>query len=166
MLKKLWVIVVFILILIVLAIYNNFKKYRNEIKEKKFLLQNLFKKRLNLILNFAEVLKEYPDFKSETLDKLNILKTQNYDTLKLKQKIEIDNNISKVCLKIIEIADKNPDLKENEQYIKLSKELLQIDKDISKANKEHKSIVKEYNNKIEIFPNNLVAILFGFNEEK
>ena len=166
MLKKLWVIVVFILILIVLAIYNNFKKYRNKIKEKNFLLQNLFKKRLNLILDFAEVLKEYPDFKSETLDKLNILKTQNYDTLKLKQKIEIDNNISKVCLKIIEIADKNPDLKENEQYIKLSKELLQIDKDISKANKEHKSIVKEYNNKIEIFPNNLVAILFGFNEEK
>ncbi len=166
MFESLRVIITFILVLIVFIIYNILKKYRNLTRKNGSLLEELLRQRCYLALNLIEIVKKCPDLELAKLGKIDVLKTKNYDKLELNKKIEIDKKISKIVSKIVEIVDKNSDLKNNEQYIAINKQLIQLDNDITKNKKEYKRLAKEYNSKIEGFPNNLVAILFGFNEEK
>ena len=64
------------------------------------------------------------------------------------------------------IAENYPDLKADEQYLKLSEQLSKLEDEIAEARIDYNEAVKEYNTNIEIIPNNIIAILFGFNEEK
>jgi len=48
----------------------------------------------------------------------------------------------------------------------LQNTLTQIEQDIQNSRRYYNGAVREYNNKIVVFPNNLVAGMFGFTEEK
>ena len=64
------------------------------------------------------------------------------------------------------IAEKFSDITNDAEYARIKKQFIDIENDIPEILKNYDVLVKDYNSKINSFPNNLVAILFGFNEEK
>ena len=162
-----WIaVVVFILLVVVAIIYNTLTKARNKVKEKYSNIDVSLKKRWDIVPNLVEVVKGYSAYEEKTLEKLTELRSQQYDKFLMEQKLDIDNNISKVVSKIFAIAENYPELKANEEYLEFSKNLSNLEEEISKNREEYNKAVQEYNTKIEKIPNNIIAILFGFNEEK
>lgn len=159
-------LIIFVLVVVVFVIYNILQKLRNRVYDNKVSLNSLITQRLNLALSLIDIVKNYPVFEEKTLNKIIKIKNNDYDSLPLAQKIKVDKNAQKVVSKILEVGDSLPELLENKEYLNLKKHLLNLEKEIDKLNKEFDLSIKKYNEKLNKIPNNLVAILFGFNEER
>ena len=164
--ERLIEIALIIIIAISVVIYILFTTKRKRIRQTYSNIDRKLKRRWNLLSDLAEVIKNYPNYEESTLEKLTVLKNQDYDKFEMKQRIEIDNNISKIVSKIVEISDDNQELKTNDKFIEISSELFDIEKEITEFKDSYNKDVKSYNKGIERIPENIIAILFGFNEEK
>jgi len=158
-------ILVLILVIVVAIIYNILSAARNKVKREYASLDVQLKKRWDLIPNLVETVKAYSVYEESTLQKLTTLRNQSFDSFKMEQKINVDQNIAKVVFKMMGIAENYPELQADEAYLKLSEQLEKLETEIGNNRKEYNKAVQEYNTEIEKIPNNLVAILFGFNEE-
>ena len=63
------------------------------------------------------------------------------------------------------LAESYPDLKANESFKDLSKQLVKIEDDIAQSRKYYNAVVKQFNNKVEMFPSNIFAKLFGYSKK-
>ena len=55
-----------------------------------------------------------------------------------------------------------PDLKANENFQNLSNELIQVEDEIANSRKYYNGVVKIFNSKIEMFPSNIFAKIYGY----
>ena len=63
-----------------------------------------------------------------------------------------------------EFVEQYPELKASENFSKLSQELTKIEDEIANSRKYYNGAVRELNNKIQMFPGNIVAGVFGFKQ--
>jgi len=64
------------------------------------------------------------------------------------------------------IAEAYPDLKANENFIELQQELTNTEDRIQRSRRFYNANVRDLNNKIQMFPSNLIAGIFGFTERE
>lgn len=166
MMKYIGTAITVILIVIVAIIYYGLMTARNKAKQAYFTMDVCLKKRWDFIPRLVEVVKEYSVFDDLALKKLISLRVGTFDNLKMEQKLDVDIKMSKVVLKMLEMAEISPDLKASEEYVKLRKEFFVLENDITNSIKNYNTVAKKYNEKIKAVPNNVVAILFGFDEQK
>ena len=69
-------------------------------------------------------------------------------------------------MNIMALAEAYPDLKANTNFTDLSNQLARVEEDIANSRKYYNAVVRKYNDKVEMFPSNLVASIFGFKLEK
>ena len=72
--------------------------------------------------------------------------------------------LSRAIPKIMALAESYPELKANENFAKLSADLTKIEDEIANSRKYYNGAVRELNNKIQMFPGNIVAGVFGFKQ--
>ena len=91
------------------------------------------------------------ELRNNTYDKMS-------DSEKIKTNSELSNNISHVMA----IAEAYPDLKASENFKNLSNQLSKVEEDIANSRKYYNGAVRNFNDKIEMFPSNIFAGLFGY----
>ena len=157
--------IIVVVILYVLIVNNSIIKYFNRVKEAFSTMDVYLKKRFDLIPNLVETVKSYANYENKTLE--DIIKARNsYDNFSNEKKLEENKKAVNEINKLIALTESYPELKANENFIKLSEQLTSIENDIANSRKYYNATVREYNNKIGIFPNNIVAKLFNHKEEK
>ena len=157
--------IIVLIILYILIVNNSIIKYFNRIKEAFSTMDVYLKKRFDLIPNLVETVKSYANYENKTLE--DIIKARNsYDNFSNEKKLEENKKAVNEINKLIALTESYPELKANENFIKLSEQLTSIENDIANSRKYYNATVREYNNKIGIFPNNIVAKLFNHKEEK
>ncbi len=60
------------------------------------------------------------------------------------------------------LVESYPALKANESFKDLSDKLTKIEDDIANSRKYYNGTVRIFNNKVEMFPNNIFALIFGY----
>jgi LemA protein len=76
------------------------------------------------------------------------------------------NQLTGALKSLFAVAENYPDLKANASFLDLQSTLTQIEQDIQNSRRYYNGSVREYNNRLIVFPNNIVAGMFGFTEEK
>ena len=157
--------IIVLIILYILIVNNSIIKYFNRVKEAFSTMDVYLKKRFDLIPNLVETVKSYANYENKTLE--DIIKARNsYDNFSNEKKLEENKKAVNEINKLIALTESYPELKANENFIKLSEQLTSIENDIANSRKYYNATVSEYNNKIGIFPNNIVSKLFNHKEEK
>jgi len=64
------------------------------------------------------------------------------------------------------VSENYPDLKANQNFLKLQEELSDLENKIAAARRYYNSAIKEYDNALEVFPSNLIANIFNFKKIK
>ena len=82
------------------------------------------------------------------------------------EKVDVNNKLTQGLSKLMAIAEAYPDLKANTNFQELQKELSKIEEDIANARKYYNGAVKTLNNKVQMFPSNIFAGIFGFKEQE
>ncbi|MCI9279422.1 MAG: LemA family protein [Bacilli bacterium] len=150
------------LIFYFIFLINFFIKWSNKVKEAFSTMDVYFKKRWDLIPNLVEVVKGYAKHESETLEEVIRLRSQSSS---MDEEIKNSNLLNKKIRQIMILSENYPELKADEQFRNLISNLIKIEDELMNARKYYNAIVRIYNNKIEIFPNCLIAKLFGYSSK-
>ena len=164
----LWIILAVIILIIIYAfiLYNNFISLDNKVKEAFSTMDVYLKKRWDLIPNLVETVKGYAKYEEETLTRVTKLRNTVYNKMTNDEKIINNEELSSDVSKIMALKEAYPELKANENFIDLSSKLTKIEDDIANARKYYNGTVRIYNNKVQMFPNNIFAKLFGYKTKR
>lgn len=158
-------IIIAIIVLIVvyaLTLYNSFVKLNNKVKEAFSTMDVYLKKRWDLIPNIVEIVKGYAEHEKNTLKEVVELRNSAYDKMSDDEKIKTNEKLSSGISEIMALAEAYPDLKANENFKDLSNQLTKVEDEIANSRKYYNGVVRIYNNKVEMFPSNVFAGLFGY----
>ena len=160
-----WFIVIAIVVLLIIyifSLYNSFIKLNNRVKEAFSTMDVYLKKRWDLIPNLVETVKGYTKHENDTLKEIIELRNTTYDKMSDSQKIKTNEELNSKISKIMALAEAYPDLKASESFLNLSNQLTKIEDEIANSRKYYNGTVRIYNNKVEMFPSNIFAKLFGY----
>jgi len=165
------VLIAILVILVIVGIfvvsnYNALVTLRNRVKDQASQIDIQLKRRFDLIPNLMECVKGYMKHEKDTLE--DIVKSRNSfeKAGDLEGEVKADNQLTKAVTKLFALAEAYPDLKANENFVNLQAELSGTEDKVATARQFYSDTVLLYNNKIQMFPSNIVAKLFGFIEEK
>ena len=154
--------IVVVLLLFIFITYNKLIKLNNKVKEAFSTMDVYLKKRWDLIPNIVETVKGYAKHENQTLEDVIKLRSMNYENMPENEKISNNEKLTQGINRIMALAESYPELKANENFKQLSNELTKVEEDIATARKYYNATVRDYNNKVEMFPSNLIAKLFGY----
>jgi len=154
--------IVLLLIIVVIANYNRLVKLRTKVDESFSTMDVYLVKRWELLPKLVDSVKAYMAHEKGTLEEVTRLRAQDYGSLSEDQKLQTNASISKHLGGIVAVAEGYPELKSSENFLQLSKDLFQVEDEIAQSRKYYNGCVRMYNTKIETFPGNIFAGMFGF----
>lgn len=158
------VIIIIFLLLLCVSKYNKMVRYRNKVKESLRLIDIHLKLRFDLIPNLVSTVKGYVKHEKEIFNKLIELRKKAVETNDEKEKLEYANEIVPNMKHVIAVAEDYPELKADSLFKSLMEEIVLIEDKLAASRRFYDSNVSEYNTLISVFPNNIVASMFGFKE--
>ena len=164
---EIFIAIIFIILVIlgvsVILSYNGFVKSRNQIEEAFSTMDVYLKKRYEMIPRLVEIVKQYSMHEKETLDRIVQARSMAIKASTVEERGQNENMLSGALKSLFAISEGYPELKAHENYLELQTQLADLEDEISQSRKDYNGVVKVMNNKVEIFPSNLFAKLFGFN---
>ena len=159
-----YIVIAVIIIIVVYAIilFNSFSSLDNKVKEAFSTMDIYLKKRWDLVPNLVEIVKSYAKHEKDTLEEVTKLRGNIYDDMSNDKKIATNIELSRDIDKIMVLVESYPELKASDNFKDLSDKLVKIEDDISNSRKYYNGTVRIFNNKVEMFPNNIFAKIFGF----
>ena len=139
-------------------IYNGLVYKKNQVSKSFSSVDVLLKKRWDLIPNLVSVVKHHMEFEQKTLAEITRLRSQVMaDDMSEKQRLNLENQISRNVNKIVALIENYPELKSEGHVDQLLASLNETEEQISAARRFYNTAVTEYNNALEMFPTNLFA---------
>lgn len=160
-----WIILIIIVVLILIYLgstYNSFVVLRNRVKDQWAQIDVQLKRRFDLIPNLVETVKGYASHEKDTLEAVVKARNEYLSSDTPEGKMEANNDLNKVVTKLFALAESYPELKADRSFRELQTTLTETEDKISYARQFYNDVVMKYNNKVEIFPSNIVAGMFGF----
>ena len=154
--------IIVVILIYAFILYNSFVNLNNKIKEAFSTMDVYLKKRWDLIPNLVETVKGYAKHEKDTLKEVIELRSGTYDNMSSDEKIKKNEMLASKINRIMVLAEAYPELKASENFKNLSNELSKVEEDIANSRKYYNGVVRIYNNKVEMFPSNLFAKLFGY----
>lgn len=159
-------IVIAVLVIILIALYNSLVTLRQNVRNSWSQIDVQLQRRFDLIPNLVESVKGYMAHEKETLEKVTSLRTAWAGSNSIKEKANLDSQLSETLKTIMAVAENYPDLKANQNFSELQEELRNTENKISYSRQFYNDSVTRYNTKLEVVPSNIIASLFKFKPEE
>ena len=158
-------VVLVLLVLYVISTYNGLVSLRNKVKDQWAQIDVLLKRRADLIPNVVETVKGYASHEKETLDAVISARSKAVSATTPEEEMQADGELSRALGRLFALTEAYPELKANTNFLQLQDELKNTEDKIAYARQFYNDSVLNYKNKIEMFPSNIVAGMFGFKPE-
>ncbi|AIS08464.1 Membrane protein LemA [Lactobacillus helsingborgensis] len=166
MISLTWIIVIIAILLVIvyIAVYNGLQKAKVYTDESWSQIDVQLKRRNDLIPNLVETTKGYAKHEKETLENVVHLRNQltNIPSDDHAQTLKVSNQISDALKSIFALSENYPDLKANQNFLKLQEELTNTENKIAYSRQLYNSSAALYDQKLLTFPSNIVAHIHGF----
>ncbi|MFT4261129.1 MAG: LemA family protein [Candidatus Woesearchaeota archaeon] len=161
-----WWIIGGAIILLIIFIYNGLVRVKNQVKNAWAQIDVQLKRRNDLIPNLIETVKGYAKHERGVFTEVTKARTQVMNANTVDEKADASNMLSNTLKSLFAVAENYPDLKANENFLQLQEELSGTENKIAYSRQHYNDMVMRFNTKIEVFPNNLFASIFGFKQEE
>ncbi|WP_369766205.1 LemA family protein [Flavobacterium sp. WC2429] len=137
-------------------------------------VQTAYQRRNDLIGNLVNTVKGAADFEKSTLTAVIEARAKatqvtvdpaNITPEQLAEFNKAQSGVSSSLSRLLVTVEQYPDLKANQNFLKLQDELASTENQILTARTRFNEAVKPYNTHIKTFPNSLFAGMFGFKEK-
>ncbi len=159
-------IILAVVILWLVLTYNGLVRRKYRVKESWADIDVQLKRRYDLIPNLIETVKGYAAHEKEAFESVSKARAQAMGAQSIHEKEVADNMVTSALKSILAIAEAYPQLRAVESFVKLQEELSDTENKIQAARRFYNGNVMELNTKIETFPTNLVAGIFGFQKQE
>ncbi|MBI2626999.1 MAG: LemA family protein [Parcubacteria group bacterium] len=160
-----FLIIVIVLVLWLIGVFNSLIRSRNRVKEAWSDIDVQLKRRYDLIPNLVETVKGYAAHESQTFEKVIQARSAAMSAQTVQEHGQAENMLSGALKSLFALAEAYPQLRAVESFTKLQDELSDTENKIQAARRFYNTNVLNLNNKVEQFPSNLIAGIFGFKKE-
>lgn len=158
-----WIILVLVLLVLWVVITSNSLTKKKMKAEQAFADVDVYlTQRYDLIPNLVSTVKGYSKHEKETFEAVVNARNKAVKADNMNDKIDADNNVTEAIGKLFALAESYPELKANENYVKLQDSLESVEKDLVGARRYFNAAAQAYNLAIRVIPSNIVAKIFGF----
>jgi LemA protein len=151
-------LLVIIFIAIVMSSYNKLQRNSQDVREKASNVQVAISKKLSLVNQLIDVVKNYQE--GEQLVQLKI----SQDNTNTAGMVNSYQQSGAVLASLQGMADRFPNLKANEQYNNLAAAIKESELGVQQSRENYNRVVKNYNSMRNGIPTVFVARLIGFSE--
>jgi len=158
------IVVAAVAVLWVIGAFNGLVRARNRVKEAWSDIDVQLKRRYDLIPNLVETVKGYAKHESGVFEQVTKARATAMGAQTVAEHGQAENMLAGALKSLFAVAEAYPDLKASGNFAKLQDELTDTENKIQAARRFYNSNVLDLNTKIETFPTNLIAGMFGFSK--
>ena len=160
--------IIVILLIAFIVIYNRLVNVHNQMKNTWAQVDVQLKRRHDLIPNLVETVKGYMQHERQTLE--SVTNTRNLaqaaSGASVADRAKAEGKLSGALARLLVVVENYPDLKANQNFLRLQQELTTTENNISSARQSYNDMVLMCNNLYQMFPSNMVARIFGYRTEE
>lgn len=162
-------IAVGLLVLWIILAYNTFVRLINRAKEAWSDIDVQLKRRYDLIPNLVNTVKTYAIHEAKVFENVTRARAAAMGLSaeagkNLQEKGQTENMLTGALKSLFAVAEAYPDLKANQNFVRLQDELADTENKIQAARRFYNSNVRDLNTKTESFPSNIIAGIFNFSK--
>lgn len=160
-----WIIVgavVLVILMYVMGTYNSLVRAKNKAKGEWAQIDVQLKRRIDLIPNLVETVKGYAAHEKDTLEAVIKARNTALTAATPEEEIASAGEVSQALSRLLMLTESYPELKANENFKDLQENLKDSEDKIAYARQFYNDSAKSYVNLVEMFPSNIVAMIFGF----
>jgi len=172
------VLVVLIIILygVVKNNYNNFVTLEEGVNQKWSQVENVYQRRADLIPNLVETVKGYASHERETLEAVTNARAKVGGQVNVGSDIlnnpeafaqfqQAQGSLTAALQRLMVVVERYPELKADQRFADLQIQLEGTENRISVERGRFNESVQQYNTSIRVFPANIFAGIFGFQQK-
>ena len=119
-------------------------------------------RRADLIPNLVESVKGFASQEKEIMVSVANARSALLNARGPAEKIQANQGLDSAIGRLLMIAENYPQLKSNENFLRLQDELAGTENRIAVERRKYNETVQKFNTTIGLFPNNIFAGMFGF----
>ncbi len=165
----LWIVLGIIVVIgIALVVsYNRFVSQRNLIRNSWANIDTELRRRYDLIPNLVETVKGYAAHEREVFEEVARTRSIAAGTSGTPaEQAAAEGPFVAALGKLFAVAENYPDLKANQNFLALQQELSNTEDRIQASRRFYNANVQDFNRRVQSFPSNVIAGMFGFKEEQ
>ena len=159
------IVAVVIIALILISMYNNLVKLRNNRENAFANIDVQLKQRYDLVPQLVNTVKGYASHERELLEKVTAARSACMNATSINDRVQADNALGAALSGLRVAVEAYPELKANQNFLQLQNELSDIENKLASVRRFFNSATKELNNAVQSFPSNIIAGMFGFKKE-
>jgi LemA protein len=163
------IIVVVVIVVIALAFFGMYVGVRNTLVQKNEAVKAawsqvdiVLQRRADLIPNLVETVKGFAQQEQTVFGDIAKARSQLLSARSPQEKIAANQQLDGALGRLLVVVENYPQLKSNENFLRLQDELAGTENRISVERKRYNDILQDYNTYIQSFPNNIFAGWAGF----
>jgi len=159
-------IVFAVIVVFVVGIYNGLVSLRNRSENAWAQVDVQLRRRYDLIPNLVETVKGYAKHEKETFQNVTEARSKAINAGTVKEQEDAENMLSGALKSLFAVVESYPDLKANQNFLMMQEELAGTEGKIAYARQFYNDSVMKFNTKQQVFPSNVIANMFNFQEKE
>ena len=155
-------VIVLIIVLFLWSTYNGLVRARIHVKEAWSGIDVQLKRRSSLIPNLVETVKGYAAHEKGVFENVAAARAGLMNAQGPAASAQADNILTQALGRLFAVAEAYPELKANQNFLELQRELTDTEDKIAYARQFYNTNVGSFNQRIQVFPNVLIAGMFHF----
>lgn len=160
--------VIVLLVIILIAIYNGLVTIRTRVEEAWSDITVQLKRRADLIPNLVESVKGYAKHEKQVFEDVTEARSNviNATSQGPKATAAAENQFESALKSLFAVSENYPQLRATENFQQLQAELVDTEDKIQASRRFYNGAARDLNIKVDSFPSNLVASMFGFKKRE
>lgn len=157
---------IFILVLVVIAIYNSLIVKKNRVHEAYSQIEVQLKRRSSLIPNLVETVKAYAKHEKQVFEEVTKARSALMHAGDLSSQAKANDQLSGALKSLFAVAEGYPELKASDNFKELQEELADTETKVAASRQFYNANVLDYNTSLQTFPGSIFAGIFHFIPEE
>lgn len=128
-------------------------------------VDNQLQRRSDLIPNLVETVKGFASQESEVFTNIADARAKLAGAEGVQETAEGYNEMQSALSRLLVVVENYPELKSNENFIRLQDELAGTENRIAVARKRYNEAVEQFNRRIRMFPGSIIANMMGMEKQ-
>jgi LemA protein len=146
--------------------YNGMVRQNEQVTNAWAQVKVVLQRRGDLIPNLVETVKGYAAHEKEVFEKVAEARSRLAGAATPQEAAAANAGLTSALGRLLAIAENYPNLKANENFIRLQDELAGTENRIAVERRSYNETVRAFNANIKVFPNNFISGFFGFKERE
>lgn len=149
-------------VFVIIGLYNSLVQLRVRADSAWSDIDVQLKRRHDLIPNLVETVKGYAAHEKGTFENIAKFRSAAMQATGPADKAVAEGQLTQALRGLLAVAENYPQLRASEQFTSLQGSLQEVEDAIQNSRRYYNAVVRDFNTRVQTFPANMLAGMFGF----